>query len=160
MFDTESDDLALRATKVWCAAYNWYGESDEVHFLDPSEVHTFSDVLSCADEVVAHNLLGHDLVVLLKCGIIQSFSVGPDMLNGRPCKFTDTLVLSRNLNADREGGHSLENFGELTGVAKQQHSEWHQYSEDMKTRCTSDVKINCNAYRLLKGELNGKEMAR
>jgi hypothetical protein len=56
--------------------------------------------------------------------------------------------MSQVLNYNRFGrkGHSLEAWGEHFGQLKQAHEDWSQYSEEMRTRCTSDVALNVRVY--------------
>ena len=86
---------------------------------------TGKHILAQADEIVCHNIVGYDLVLWLKCGLIDSFTVGPDSINGRKVKITDSLVLSRYINPDRIGGHGLEAWGERIGVAKPKQERIH-----------------------------------
>lgn len=150
--DSESDDLMPFATKIHCISYKWLGE-EEV-YTDVDGFVRFRTVLREADEIVGHNILGFDVLLWLKLGAIDSFTVGPDSINGKPVKFTDTLCLSRVLNADREGGHGLENWGLITGIPKPKHEDWSQYSEEMRVRCEADVRNNEKVYLLLLKEIN------
>lgn len=68
------------------------------------------------DEIIAHNQLGYDLPVL-KAVLGVDYSAIDETLMGKPCKITDTLVMSKTLNADRYA-HSIEYFGNLLGLEK------------------------------------------
>lgn len=55
----------------------------------------------------------------------------------------DTLVLSRLLNYNKAGGHSLENWGNQLGFKKEgaDIKDWSTYTPLMLERCKSDVQI-------------------
>lgn len=149
-FDSESDGLLPWATKIWCISYKFLGSA--LVTLTPETLHEFSDVLDEADTVVAHHELGHDLPLMLKCGIIKSFTIGPDTINGKPKKIVDSLTLSRYLYPDRPQ-HGLEYWGELCGVAKPVHNQWDRLSDEMIHRNRQDVLITEQAYLMLLEEM-------
>ena len=99
--DTEADNLLPYASKVHCISYKFVGQP--VRTLTPDDLSEWKQILAQADEIVCHNIVGYDLVLWLKCGLIDSFTVGPDSINGRKVKITDSLVLSRYINPDRIG---------------------------------------------------------
>lgn len=80
-----------------------------------------SDILEGFDIIVAHNGLKFDFIALKLFGLIE-YSIGylgeSDKLNGRDVRFIDSLIMSRFINPDRLGGHSLEAWGERVGVPK------------------------------------------
>ena len=47
----------------------------------------------------------------------------------------------------------MERWGEAIGEEKQEHEDWSQYSEEMRTRCESDVRLNLSMYQELFPEL-------
>ena len=149
--DTEADNLLPYASKVHCISYKFVGQP--VRTLTPDTLSEWKQIPAQADEIVCHNIVGYDLVLWLKCGLIDSFTVGPDSINGRKVKITDSLVLSRYINPDRIGGHGLEAWGERTGVAKPKHEDWSQYSEAMRVRCEQDVLNNERVYKMLQEEM-------
>ena len=73
------------------------------------------------DVIVAHNGHKFDMIALKLFGLID-YKVGylgeEDMLNNRPVRLIDTLIMSRLSNPDRLGGHSLASWGERTGIEK------------------------------------------
>lgn len=73
------------------------------------------------DMVVTHHGHKFDLVILQLAGLID-YKVGyigeTDILNGKAVRLADTQVMSRVLNPDRYGGHSLRAYGERIGVSK------------------------------------------
>jgi DNA polymerase-1 len=70
------------------------------------------------------------------------------------CNVTDTLVLSRLADPQREGGHSLENWGQLLGCPKGEHNDWDNYSQEMVEYCKQDVLVNVKVYYALRSALS------
>ena len=73
------------------------------------------------------------------------------------CKITDTLVLSRLANPSRDGGHSLESWGQTLNQPKGDYNDWDNFSHDMLEYCVQDVKVNTLVYKRLLSELKGFE---
>lgn len=97
----------------------------------PHELKEYIATLMKADVVVYHNGIDYDLPVLAK-------------LLGKDLKFKvfDTLVLSRILDPDKKGGHSLKAWGHRLGVLKGEfgtkksdesevEETWETFTEDM-----------------------------
>lgn len=105
--------------------------------------------------VIAHNGINFDLLVL-RILFDMEFTVGPDTIQGNPVDIIDTLVLSRVLNPDRKGGHSLKSWGKRTKVYKDDFSEstdWQEFSQAMLEYCVSDVEANHATYNALLKEM-------
>lgn len=81
--------------------------------------------------VIGHNFIFFDHKYLETLGGIRI---------PKECVF-DTLVLSQLLDAKREGGHSLEEWGVRLGFAKVKHEDWSKLSEEMILRCKGDVEL-------------------
>lgn len=150
--DTEANGLFPFVDTVHCISYKWLGE-EEVYTLAGNYLMLLPEVLKEADEIINHGFLGYDLLLWLKTGLIKSCTVGPDSINGKPIKFTDTLVMSRLLNPDRINGHGLDAWSDRTGVTKPKINDWSQYNEEVRFRCESDVRNNEKVYYLLKEEM-------
>lgn len=77
----------------------------------------------------------------------------PDRLNGKPVRFIDTLILSKLLNSDRPGGHSLHEWGKTLRYYKGGYGDkegaWEEYSEEMLKYCIRDVKLTTKVYNAL-----------
>ena len=69
------------------------------------------------------------------------------------CKITDTLVMSRLANPSREGGHSLEKWGNTLGQHKGDFNDFTTYSREMVEYCKQDVRVNVLVYKRLLLEL-------
>jgi DNA polymerase I-like protein with 3'-5' exonuclease and polymerase domains len=106
----------------------------------------WQDLLSNAKHVIGHNVIGFDLQALKK---LFDFDLKSD------CQITDTMILSLVLNYRRFGddGHSLEAWGKFLKQPKQEHEDWTQFSEEMRTRCRSDVQLNIKVYEIVRKEL-------
>ena len=139
VFDIETDGLLDMCETVWIIV---------THDIDTEEVCTYLPHLGdmrwvekfdTAELLIGHNILGFDLPALMK---VYGYSLP------REVSVHDTLIMSQVLNYNRFGrkGHSLEAWGEHFGQPKQAHEDWSQYSEEMRTRCTSDVALNVRVY--------------
>lgn len=129
VFDTESDDLALNATKihimVWtedCKNFHDTGSYDQMKkwFAEP-------DIIW-----VCHNAVTHDMPLANRI-LKTQLEYG---------QFWDTLALSWVLFPKRVR-HGLEHLGKEHGVVKPKVEDWKDVTYDqMLHRCTEDVKIN------------------
>ena len=130
VFDTEANGLLDEATTVWCAA-GVTGEGVKVSFTPDEVEKKFLPFLASFELVVCHNLIGYDLPLLKK---IYGYE--------HKGKVLDTLVLSRLLQPERVGRHSIEAWGERFGIPKPVHEDWSKFSSEMMHRCKQDVLIN------------------
>lgn len=155
VLDAECDDLHPFVSRIFCVcvleldsgAMHTYLEGDRERFLSDSLRWT---------EWITHNGLGYDLWVLWKLWGIE-FGIGPDTVNGRPVTHTDTIILSRYLDPDRNPGfqkpHSLEAWGEKLGFRKTHWNDFSGYSEEMEAYCWNDCILTGKVYRELQREL-------
>ena len=145
VFDIEAN--GLNPDKVWVIV---------AHELDTQETKVFSgttlydfntyiqDLHGDVYELIGHNIIDYDIPVLERI-------LGTDFGS---CNVTDTLVLSRLADPQREGGHSLENWGQLLGCPKGEHNDWDNYSQEMVEYCKQDVLVNVKVYNALRGALS------
>lgn len=118
--------------------------------IDTMEVCTYAgtkledglDSLRNSSLLIGHNIINFDLPLVEKL-----YNIRIDV------ELFDTLVVSRLLNPDRIGGHSLDSWGKRVGRSKPVHEDWTQYSEAMLHRCVEDVEINYLTYNLLLEEV-------
>lgn len=152
VYDTESDGLlhdgpkGLAATRIWCAVTKI---NDVVTEYGPDDIGKFIHTLAHGDSdtiIVAHNQIAHDLALMEKLyGYIHRGRV------------LDTLVMSRLLQPERQGRHSLDAWGERLGRPKPLHSCWSVFTPEMQHRCSEDVEINYLVYLELMKEAGMNE---
>ena len=142
IFDIETDDL--NATKVWCLVAKEL--NGKIHKFDNNQIQDGLDLLSTADTLIGHNIIGFDLPVIKKLK-------GIDLTKHKG--IVDTLVISRLLNPVRDGGHSLEKWGWKLGSAKQDKPDFSSYSEEMMKYCIQDTKLNKLVYHKLQQDAVG-----
>lgn len=105
--------------------------------------------------VIAHNGINFDLLAT-KLYFGMDYTVYPDSWCGQEVEIMDTLVLSKVLNPDRFGGHSLDKLSEKTGVHKvvfrphiPQDERFTFFFADMLYYCIYDCKSNTAVYKML-----------
>ncbi len=125
---------------------------------------------------IAQNGLDYDWLVLKAYFGIDYFVAGDineqDIFNGKPIVFRDTLVMSKLLNSERYGGHSLESWGEEFGFPKidwrakaielglitksdPKGAEFRIYHPEMLVYCRTDVAITARLFLHLEKEMEG-----
>jgi len=62
VFDIEADNLVDDVTKVHCMSFSIDGEEPECH----TDIATCLAILDKSDELIGHNIIGYDFVVLRK----------------------------------------------------------------------------------------------
>lgn len=144
LFDIETNGLIKEVTKLWIVT---------ALDIDTMEINTWvgddfgwKEEFSNATLLLGHNIIGYDFPALEK------------LTGWKPNKTTnihDTLLMSQILDYKRfpSGSHSLEAWGESLGFPKVVHEDWSQYSEEMKHRNITDVKLNHKVYVQLIEEL-------
>lgn len=137
VFDIEADSLT--PTVVWCIVAKDLTDGQVTVFDTDTKFQEFQAYVKFFDRVVGHNIIEYDLPALK--------SVGGVSVDRRVV--LDTLVLSRLLNQGREGGHSLEAWGERLGHNKIEHTDFSAYSETMREYCINDVELNAKVYERL-----------
>ena len=108
----------------------------QIDSYDSTSLHEGVRRLAAADRVVMHNGIGFDHPALAKFG--YDFPIK---------KIYDTLVASRLVDPQREGGHSLRAWGESLGYAKGDHEDWSQYSDEMLEYCKRDCQVTLKVYQ-------------
>ena len=148
-------------------------DSDEEILLDSDDCcEKFKEYLADAEMIIFHNGINYDLLALkLYAGI--EFTIGidgvPDTIMGKPCIIEDTLVMSKVLNPDRLGGHSLDMWGKRLKFAKTdwrgeaielgliqrsdpKGAEFKIYHPRMGEYCLQDCRVTKRTYERLKKE--------
>jgi len=106
----------------------------------------FHDYLqrSTVTEIIGHNIIGFDIPVLENL-------LGIDF---SPYKLTDTLVLSRLADPQREGGHSLKEWGIRLGDYKGDYNDWSKLTPEMVEYCKQDVEVTSQVYSRVSKEVS------
>lgn len=112
-------------------------------------------------KVIAHNQINFDLMVG-KLEEDMEFTVEPDTWCGKSVEFEDTMVLSKTLNPDRFGGHSLDKLSEKVSIRKIEFRKhmpadvrFLEFAADELYYCIYDVKANTQVYHYLDKERQG-----
>jgi len=143
VFDIEANGLE-NVTKVWCYVSH---SLDDGHILstDTTEKRMKDYIQNDLDDtqlLIGHNIKRYDLPVLEEVlGVTYKGEI------------FDTLLMSRLLQQDRLGGHSLAAWAKRLGREKQEHDDWDNYSPEMLGRCRTDVEINVLIYHALLKEM-------
>lgn len=148
VMDIETNGLLLDATTIWCIV---------LKNIDTSEVGVYYDkeslkaVLKDSDKLILHNGIMYDLPVLERLWGIK-YKVN---------QIYDTLLMSRVLEPDREGGHSLEAWGNRVGLTKIDYTEFNNPDMDKLVEyCIGDVEITHRVYNKLQESLLTGEFIR
>jgi len=144
IFDIESNGLYWEATQVFCLSiYDIDSNGIQTYTQDNMEIGL--ERLRQADLLIGHNIIMYDLPVLEKL-----YNIGIPTPND---KIVDTLVISRVLCPDRNGGHSLAAWGQRLGFPKGEFSDFERYSEDMRIYCERDVMVTYKLYMHLRSDI-------
>lgn len=150
--------------RVWCIVIRNISNG-EITKIRPDDLskETLRKSLEDATEIIGHNLIAFDLPVLQLYGLLD-YTVGypyeSSLVFGKEVKITDTLLLSKLLNADRRGGHSLEAWGKTLGEPKGDFDDWSCFSEEMLTYCVQDTRVNQRIMEALEKEMKGNDWSR
>lgn len=126
--DIESDNLLHKATKIWVVVTQDLDTSESKVFTSSEGLQEHIDSY---DEVWMHNGISFDAPILTKF----SWATIPKE------KMWDTLLISRMLDPDRFGGHSLASWGEEFDFPKGDFTDFSKFSPEMVTYCERDVAI-------------------
>ena len=142
ILDIETNGLLDEATNVHCiVAYDIDGKKPYVFKGDECRAR-FPNFARNVSQFIMHNGLSFDAPMLNKlCGTeIKDNSI------------LDTLILSQLFNPMRDGGHSLESWGERFEFPKGSIENFDYYTEEMLEYCKQDVNITYKLYNYLKEE--------
>lgn len=142
--DIETDSID-NVKNIWCIVCKDISTNEVFSFVDPTSSNEFRDFASTVECWIGHNFIRFDgrwLSRLLDIPLSASNVI-------------DTLVLSRMLRYDLEGGHSLEAWGTRLGFPKQEFNEFHQYTPKMLEYCKNDVELNHRVYNFCMSRLSG-----
>lgn len=162
--DIEADSLT--PTKIHLVCAKVIGEDRWLICREPSDL---QKAIPYFNKVAVHNSFGFDLPALRRLWGIP-FTVEPDTWDGHEVEWVDTFQLSSYLNADRPGGHSLDNLsgGEKMNFRQAcidagliqpdapEGAEFSEYSETMLNYCRKDVECLEKVYLKLMKEAQEK----
>lgn len=107
--------------KVHCMAFEDV-HSDQTWEYDPDNLEYGVEMFNHVNTIIGHNIINYDLLVMkLAYGLdfeIDEFDSHNCYINGRKVRIIDTMVLSKVMNPDRYGGHSIEAWGDRLKLAK------------------------------------------
>ena len=126
--DIETD--AINAKKIHCIVAQQY-ETGEVRKWVGDQCKEFGEWSKKIDQFIMHNGISFDAPLLNK---FTGSSI-------TPLQVRDTLLESQLFNPVREGGHSLESWGERLGFAKLDFHDFSEFSPLMLEYCQRDVEL-------------------
>jgi DNA polymerase I-like protein with 3'-5' exonuclease and polymerase domains len=132
--DIETD--SLDATTIHCVVIK---EDSKVYAYTPANMSDCVKHIEAADIIVMHNGVSFDAPVLKRLLNV----------NIPLSKIRDTLIMSQMANPIRDGGHSLEAWGNTLGYPKIEYEDFTCFSEDMLKYCVRDVEITDKVYKAL-----------
>lgn len=114
-------------------------------------------------KAIGHNVIGYDLQAYKSYFGIDYFisdEHGGDTWAGNAVDHIDTMVMSKTLNPDRYGGHSLENLSKIAGGDTKKEFRYHlkpderfrHFAADMLHYNIFDLKSNLSVFYFLEKE--------
>ena len=146
VWDLENDNLLFGLSKGYCAVATDYHTGEVTKFTPDN----YSDIVKHVkkyDVNAGHSIIGYDLPAL-EILLGTKFSVLPDTLEGKDVYFLDTLVMSKLLNPDRQGGHGLEPWGRRLDSYKINFHDFSKFTPEMLTYCEQDVNLNVKVLKV------------
>ena len=137
--DIETD--TLDASRIWviCGQDVNTGETYEFHNPDKiiEEGIDFANFCDTVDLFVFHNGIAFDVPVINR------------LLGKRidPSKVLDTLVVSRFIDYNLQGGHSLKAWGKRLSDFKMDFNDFSKFSQEMVDYCHQDVALTVKLYQ-------------
>ena len=133
---------------IWCAVTEDVETGEVITHTNPSKL---KSMVETYDYIIGHNIIGFDAPVVR--------SVWGVSIHRK--KVLDTLVMSRLLNPQLEGGHSLKNWGKklaLEGLAEEGKGDFTDYDgglcDEMIDYCVQDVKLTTILFNYLNKGFN------
>ena len=125
---------------IWCCVTRDV-DTDEV--IVWKEANGLQKYLDQCDLIIGHNIISFDSPVLQKTWNISM----------KMNQLYDTLVSARLLDPSKEGGHSLEAWGQRLGFLKGDFNDWDNgLTEEMLSYCIQDTLVTKKLYEYLTAE--------
>lgn len=157
---------------IHCASFIDINTNDTYDF-DPDNIHLIPEFLGDCSRLIFHNGINYDYLAM-KLFFNLDYKINEvvgekDIWDGREVELDDTLVMSKVLNPDRFGGHSIEAYGKRFGYPKidwrkraeeldlckrtdPAGAEFKTYHPEMLVYCKKDTEIGLKVYRYLREE--------
>jgi DNA polymerase-1 len=103
----------------------------------PEECERFKRFAEEVTHWIGHHIIKFDLPIINKL-LKTDIPLDKDI--------TDTLVVSRLINQPLEGGHSLENLGNILKFPKNLFDKFDKYYPELEERCANDVELTWLVY--------------
>ena len=133
----------MEHSTIWCCVTKDIKTGDIKVWTEPESLRSY---LREDDLLVGHNIIGFDAPILN-----QQWNLKIPLSQVR-----DTLVMSRLVNPQREGGHSLDAWGKTLGNHKGNFKNFNEgLSQEMIDYCIQDVNVTSQLYKLLDYQLKG-----
>ena len=132
----------LKPDTIWCCGVKVIGEPEGELMMTGSELQTYLDKHEGAT-VYGHNGHAYDYPILRSL-----WDIDFDRVHLR-----DSVLMSREANPRRIGGHSLKAWGETLGFPKGVFSDWTKFTPEMGTYCVQDLNVTERLLEVVKEEL-------
>lgn len=147
IFDIETNGFLNELNKIFCLEiYNI--DEDKTYSYSEKNMYEGIELLSKAELLVGHNILGFDIPAINKCyPNIKLTDNTFDTLVATRLMWADVKqddFKTRNIPTALIGRHSLSAWGYRIGVLKGdfgETSDWSKWSEEMQSYCKQDVEV-------------------
>ena len=137
--DIETD--AIDATKIHCIVARSADTGETRHWIG-DQCREFGEWSKKIDTFIMHNGISFDAPLLNKF-------TGSDI---KVNQIDDTLIKSQLYNPIRDGGHSLEAWGNFLGHKKGDYHDFSHFNEEMLKYCYIDTAVTKETYEYLQTE--------
>ena len=137
--DIETD--AINATKIHCIVARSKETGQTRHWIG-DECRDFREWSKKIDTFIMHNGISFDAPLLNKF-------TGSDI---KVDQIDDTLIKSQLYNPIRDGGHSLESWGNFFNHKKGDYHDFSHFNQDMLKYCYTDTAVTMETYDYLQEE--------
>ena len=140
--DIETD--ALDASTIHCIVAKHY-QTGEMRQWIGDQCQEFGEWSKRISKFIMHNGISFDAPILNK---LTGSTIAPAQVR-------DTLIESQLFNPVRDGGHSLQSWGERFGFPKIDYHDFEYYTPEMLEYCKRDVDLTHKVAQKLEEESKG-----